>query len=56
MGRDNTCVCCGDIVPEGRMVCWACEHGTDRYEDRRNSKKQTIEHDKKRKEKHTYGI
>lgn len=21
------CVCCGAEVPEGRMVCWACEHG-----------------------------
>ena len=21
----DTCVCCGDIVPEGRMVCAACE-------------------------------
>lgn len=23
----NTCVCCGAPVPEGRMVCWACENG-----------------------------
>ena len=21
------CVCCGAPIPEGRMVCWACEHG-----------------------------
>lgn len=21
----DTCVCCGEIVPEGRMVCLACE-------------------------------
>jgi hypothetical protein len=21
----NTCVCCGDIIPEGRQVCLACE-------------------------------
>ena len=20
------CVCCGAIVPEGRMICWICEH------------------------------
>ena len=20
------CVCCGEPVPEGRMVCWGCEH------------------------------
>ena len=24
----DTCVCCGEIVPEGRMVCYACE---DKY-------------------------
>ena len=23
---DNTCVCCGAVIPEGRMVCWACEN------------------------------
>lgn len=23
----NRCVCCGDEIPEGRTVCWACEHG-----------------------------
>lgn len=22
---DNTCICCGDIIPEGRMVCPKCE-------------------------------
>jgi hypothetical protein len=22
---DNTCVCCGVIIPEGRMVCPQCE-------------------------------
>ena len=22
----NRCVCCGKIIPEGRMVCWSCEH------------------------------
>lgn len=22
---DKTCVCCGAVIPEGRMVCWACE-------------------------------
>lgn len=21
----NTCVCCGEIIPEGRQVCPACE-------------------------------
>ena len=22
----DTCVCCGDIVPEGTLVCYACRH------------------------------
>ena len=22
----NTCVCCGDIIPEGSQVCYACCH------------------------------
>lgn len=26
---DNTCVCCGSIIPEGRMICWECEHKVD---------------------------
>lgn len=25
----NTCVCCGEPIPEGRMVCWICEHQFD---------------------------
>lgn len=24
--HDNTCVCCGDIIPEGRQVCPRCEN------------------------------
>ena len=24
---DNTCVCCGKEIPEGRQVCKACEEG-----------------------------
>lgn len=24
---ENRCVCCGEIVPEGRMVCPNCENG-----------------------------
>lgn len=23
----DTCVCCGEIIPEGRQVCWNCEQG-----------------------------
>lgn len=24
---ENTCVCCGAVIPEGRMVCPICEAG-----------------------------
>ena len=24
---NNTCVCCGEIIPEGRQVCPCCENG-----------------------------
>lgn len=27
---DNTCICCGSIIPEGRMVCPMCEAGAER--------------------------
>lgn len=23
---ENRCVCCGDIIPEGRQVCVNCEY------------------------------
>lgn len=23
---EDICVCCGAPVPEGRMICWSCEH------------------------------
>lgn len=26
---DNLCVCCGAIIPEGRMVCPICEMKAD---------------------------
>lgn len=26
---DNRCVCCGAIIPEGRMVCPICEMDAD---------------------------
>lgn len=22
----DTCVCCGEMIPEGRQVCWNCEN------------------------------
>ena len=26
---DNRCVCCGAVIPEGRMVCPLCEKEAD---------------------------
>lgn len=26
---DNCCVCCGAVIPEGRMVCPICEKEAD---------------------------
>ena len=25
---EDTCVCCGAAIPEGRQVCWKCEQAT----------------------------
>ncbi|MCD7956288.1 MAG: hypothetical protein LUG93_11185 [Lachnospiraceae bacterium] len=30
--RPDICVCCGRPVPEGRMICWNCEHEYDQNE------------------------
>ena len=30
---ENRCVCCGEIIPEGRMICWSCEHSLDNPND-----------------------
>ena len=27
---EDRCICCGEIIPEGRQVCWACEKGGSR--------------------------
>lgn len=24
--NENTCICCGAVIPEGRQICWICEH------------------------------
>lgn len=28
----DSCVCCGEIVPEGRMICPQCEKAVANYE------------------------
>lgn len=30
----DTCICCGQIIPEGRMVCPNCENGGENNEQR----------------------
>ena len=35
----SRCVSCGDIVPEGRQVCWACEHGNTPEVRKKENKK-----------------
>ena len=24
----DRCVCCGDVIPEGSMICWKCQKST----------------------------
>jgi len=36
----NTCVMCGDIIPEGRQVCWKCESGLTKCNGETYYKKQ----------------
>ena len=24
--NEERCICCGEVIPEGRQVCWSCEH------------------------------
>lgn len=28
--NENTCVCCGEVIPEGRQICYKCEKGADK--------------------------
>ena len=34
---EDRCICCGEIVPEGRQVCPSCEARINRAEPRRNT-------------------
>lgn len=43
----DTCVCCGEIVPEGRMVCWGCEMGYKK-KGRHNGNEVERDHQRKR--------
>lgn len=35
---DNRCVCCGEIIPEGRMVCLKCEKVVEEWKKLSESK------------------
>lgn len=40
---NHRCVSCGDIIPYGRDICWACEHGYT--PDKMNTIKEESEYD-----------
>ena len=37
--KDNRCVCCGQIIPEGRMVCPECEKKARKTEEEKHVEK-----------------
>lgn len=36
--NDDFCVCCGEPVPEGRMVCRSCEAGNTNIAPQKSTK------------------
>ena len=36
---ENRCVCCGEIIPEGKQICKKCEQGTKTYMNNETVKK-----------------
>lgn len=36
--NDDFCVCCGEPVPEGRMVCHSCEAGNTNIAPQKSTK------------------
>ena len=38
---ENRCVCCGEIIPEGRLVCPKCENNTENNTDPYPDKKES---------------
>jgi RNA polymerase subunit RPABC4/transcription elongation factor Spt4 len=35
---EERCVCCGEIIPEGRMICVKCEQEAEEWKRLRESK------------------
>ena len=38
---EERCVCCGEQIPEGRQVCWACEYGIQNFKETKEETKET---------------
>lgn len=36
---EERCICCGEIIPEGRQVCINCENNAERYSEKWKIKK-----------------
>lgn len=47
--KENRCVCCGAIIPEGRQICYSCE--IQEYEDRAQMKALKEQRNKKERKK-----
>lgn len=30
---EDKCIICGETIPEGRQICWICEHNTMEEKD-----------------------
>ena len=28
---EDRCICCGEVITEGRQVCWDCEYGVEHH-------------------------
>lgn len=46
----DRCVCCGEPIPEGRMVCMACEHKAEEAENGKTEKNDETEETVKKPE------
>lgn len=42
MADADRCVCCGEIVPEGRQVCPQCENGAEQNENKKTTYREEL--------------
>jgi len=40
--KENRCIMCGEIIPEGRQICINCENGIDKRKEEK--RKEFLEH------------